>query len=149
MSKTVQQTTLHWQAAITMAQGALDKAQELGIRVAVAVMDRGGNLLAFARDPGAPFHSSQIAQDKATTSGGFGLPTKQWWPVLEGMNSPGLLAGIAAVPRMVVFGGGVPVYVDGECIAGVGVSGGSEEEDEICARAGLQAAGLQAEPGQG
>ncbi|WP_372716555.1 heme-binding protein [Immundisolibacter sp.] len=147
MNKTVQQTTLHWEAALAIAQAALGKGQELGIRVAVAVMDRGGNLLAFARDPGAPFHSSQIAQDKATTSAGFGLPTKQWWPVLEGMNSPGLLAGIAAVPRMVVFGGGVPVYLGSDCIAGVGVSGGSEEEDEICARAGLAAAGLVAEPG--
>jgi uncharacterized protein GlcG (DUF336 family) len=148
MTKTVQQTTLHWDAALTVARAALVKAQELGIRVAVAVMDRGGNLLAFARDPNAPFHSNTIAQDKATTSAGFGLPTKQWWPVLEGMNSPGLLAGIAAVPRMVVFGGGVPVYVNGECIAGVGVSGGSEEEDEICAHAGIAAAGLAAEPGK-
>ena len=147
MTTTVQQTTLHWEAALAVARGALVKGQELGIRVAVAVMDRGGNLLAFARDPGAPFHSATIAQDKATTSAGFGLPTKQWWPVLEGMNSPGLLAGIAAVPRMVVFGGGVPVYVGQDCIAGVGVSGGSEEEDEICARAGLATAGLTADPG--
>jgi uncharacterized protein GlcG (DUF336 family) len=147
MTTTVQQTTLHWEAALAVARGALVKGQELGIRVAVAVMDRGGNLLAFARDPGAPFHSAKIAEDKATTSAGFGLPTKQWWPVLEGMNSPGLLAGIAAVPRMVVFGGGVPVYAGPDCIAGVGVSGGSEEEDEICARAGLAAAGLTADPG--
>ena len=147
MTKTVQQTTLHGEAALTAVRGALAKGQELGIRVAVAVIDRGGNQLAFARDPGAPFHSTGIAQDKATTSAGFGLPTKQWWPVLEGMNSPGLLAGIASVPRMVVFGGGVPVYANGECIAGVGVSGGSEEEDEICARAGIAAAGLSAEPG--
>ncbi len=148
MTKTVQQTTLHWDAALAAVRGALAKGQELGIRVAVAVIDRGGNQIAFARDPGAPFHSTGIAQDKATTSAGFGLPTKQWWPVLEGMNSPGLLAGIASVPRMVVFGGGVPVYVNGECIAGVGVSGGSEEEDEICARAGLIAAGLSAESGK-
>ena len=147
MTTTVQQTTLHWDAALAVARGALVKGQELGIRVAVAAMDRAGNLLAFARDPGAPFHSATIAQDKATTSAGFGLPTKQWWPVLEGMNSPGLLAGIAAVPRMVVFGGGIPVYVGPDCIAGVGVSGGSEEEDEICARAGLAAAGLTADPG--
>ena len=147
MSTTVQQTTLHWEAALAVARGALVKGQELGIRAAVAVMDRGGNLLAFARDPGAPFHSAKIAEDKATTSAGFGLPTRQWWPVLEGMNSPGLLAGIASVPRMVVFGGGVPVYVGPDCIAGVGVSGGSEEEDEICARAGLAAAGLTADPG--
>jgi uncharacterized protein GlcG (DUF336 family) len=148
MGKTVQHTTLHWDAAVSVVRGALTKADELGIRVAVAVIDRGGNQLAFARDSGAPFHSNAIAQDKATTSASFGLPTKDWWPVLEGMNSPGLLAGIVSVPRMVVFGGGVPVYVNGECIAGVGVSGGSEEEDEICARAGLIAAGLSAESGK-
>jgi uncharacterized protein GlcG (DUF336 family) len=146
MPGTVTQTTLDWDAALTVTRAALDKAAEMGIRVAVAVMDRGGNLLAFARHPGAPFHSIGIAQDKATTSAGFGLPTKQWWPVIESMGSPGLTAGIASVPRMVVFGGGVPVYAGGECIAGVGVSGGSEEEDEACARAGLTAAGLSAEP---
>lgn len=148
MPATVTQTTLHWDAALTIARAALEKAAEINIRAAVAVMDRGGNLLAFARDPAAPFHSIGIAQDKATTSAGFGLATKQWWPVLEGMDSPGLLAGIASVPRMVVFGGGVPVYVGAECVAGVGVSGGSEDEDETCARAGLAAAGLAGEPGR-
>ena len=131
-----------------LIEGAAEKAREIGVPMCIAITDESGNLIAFERMDGGKITSVTIAQDKATTSAGFGLPTKQWWPVLEGMNSPGLLAGIAAVPRMVVFGGGIPVYVGPDCIAGVGVSGGSEEEDEICARAGITAAGLSAEPGQ-
>ena len=74
------------------------------------------------------------------------MPTSQWWGFVEQMNSPGITAGLPATDRLVVFGGGVPVYQGGELIAGIGVSGGSEEQDEECARAGLALAGLSAEP---
>ena len=45
-------------------------------------------------------------------------------------------------PRMVSFGGGLPIVIDGHRVGGIGVSGGSEEQDEQIARAGLQALGL-------
>jgi len=47
-----------------------------------------------------------------------------------------------ATDGSVVLGGGLPILVDGRCIGGVGVSGGSEEQDEACARAALAALGL-------
>lgn len=149
MQLTVQLPSLHWEAAHAMTRAAIQKAEELSIRVSVAVMDRGGNLLTFARHADAPFHTTRIAQDKATTAAGFGLPSRQWWDLLEQMDSPGLKAGLPGTDRFVVFGGGLPVYSGSDCVAGLGVSGGSEEEDEICARAALEAVGLRAEPDPG
>jgi len=147
MSSTIQLTNLNWDAALTAVRGALEKAQELEIAICAVVMDRGGNQIAAGRDPRAPFHSQGIAADKATTAAGFGMPTSQWWGFVEQMNSPGITAGLPNTDRLVVFGGGVPVYQGAELIAGIGVSGGSEEQDEECARAGLVLAGLAAEPG--
>lgn len=146
MSATIQLTSLNWDAALKAVRGALEQAEKLEIAVCVVVMDRGGNSLASGRDPRAPFHSQGIAADKATTAAGFGMPTSQWWGFIEQMNSPGITAGIPSTDRLAVFGGGVPVYQGGELIAGIGVSGGSEEQDEECARAGLTLAGLAAEP---
>jgi uncharacterized protein GlcG (DUF336 family) len=58
------------------------------------------------------------------------------------MNDETLRIGIAARPRLVIFGGGLPIVADGVRIGGIGVSGGSAEQDEECARAGLKAIGL-------
>jgi uncharacterized protein GlcG (DUF336 family) len=138
---------MHWDAALKAVRGALEKAEKLEISVCVVIMDRGGNQLAAARDARAPFHSQAIAADKATTAAGFGMPTSQWWGFVEQMNSPGITAGLPNTDRLVMFGGGMPVYDGAELIAGIGVSGGSEEQDEECARAGLDLAGLAVEPG--
>ena len=146
MEKTMQQTTIHWQAAGAAVQAAQAKAEELGINVSAVVMDRGGAVIASLRDPRSPFHTAGIASDKATTAAGFGMPTSQWWGFIESMNSPAVKAGLPATDRLAIFGGGVPIYAGSELIGGIGVSGGSEEQDEICARAGLDAAGLAAEP---
>jgi uncharacterized protein GlcG (DUF336 family) len=53
-----------------------------------------------------------------------------------------LRIGLPLRPRLVVFGGGLPVREDGQLIGGIGVSGGSAEQDEACAHAGLAAIGL-------
>jgi uncharacterized protein GlcG (DUF336 family) len=52
-------------------------------------------------------------------------------------DDPALREGIVQRERLVIFGGGVPIQLEGELIGGVGVSGGSAEQDEICALAGL------------
>lgn len=149
MEKSLSQKTVHWEAAGAACHAAQQEAQKLGIRVTAAVMDRGGNLVAFLRDPRTPFHTIQIASDKAATAAGFGMPTSKWWGFIESMNSPAITAGLPAADRLVVFGGGVPIYEGAELIGGIGVSGGSEAQDEVCARAGLAAAGLAAEPAGG
>jgi len=91
--------------------------------------------------PGAFLHSIDIAIDKAYTAAGFGVPTDAWTDALAG-HSPAVRQGLPLRPRMVCFGGGLPMRHEGRLIGGIGVSGGSEHEDQTCARAGLAALGL-------
>lgn len=140
------QSVIGWEAAATAARAAVAHAERLGIRVNVAVVDPGGTLAAFLRMPGAPLHSVDIAIDKAYTAVSFGLATSQWHAVLQ-QHSEAVRQGLVLRPRFVAFGGGVPICEsgpDGEPgggprIGGIGVSGGSEQQDEDCAHAGLAA----------
>ena len=135
----VMEPVIAWPAANRAVVAAVEKAVELGIAINAAVADPAGRLMAFLRMPGAFNESIAIAIDKAKTAAGFGFPTDQWKDILAGNRL--LELGIATRPGVVAFGGGLPI-VDGEgrIIGGIGVSGGSEEQDIICARAGLEAA---------
>lgn len=128
-----------WEAANAAVQAAVRHAEGHGWRINVAVVDRGGNLMSFLRMPGAFLHSIDIAIDKAYTAASFGFPTKQWMSIVG--NDEGMKLGFSARPRLVVFGGGLPIRVGGDWIGGIGVSGASEAEDDECARAGLSAIG--------
>jgi uncharacterized protein GlcG (DUF336 family) len=142
MKLRVSQAQISWEAAHRVVATAVLKAQELGVTINVAVLDSGGNRMAFLRMTGAPLHSITIAEDKAFTAVSFGLPTGRWPQELE-KHSEAVRRGIALRPRFVMFGGGQPIRVDGELIGGVGVSGGSERQDEECALAGLAALELK------
>ncbi|MFC3884004.1 heme-binding protein [Bacillus songklensis] len=119
-----------------MIQKAKEKANELKITVNIAIVDDGGHLVAFSRMDHAPLLSIEIAQNKAYSAIAFGIPTHEWYPLIE--NSPALKTGIVHTSRLVVFGGGYPILSDGKVIGGIGVSGGSEEEDKLCCEAALR-----------
>lgn len=140
LSLSVPSSAITAQAAITACQAAIAHAESLGIRINVAVTDASGTLTGFLRMPSAFLHSIDIAIDKAYTAASFGFPTSQWPEILAGDEA--LRLGIVHRPRLVVFGGGLPVKESGALIGGIGVSGGSAEQDEACARAGLEALGL-------
>ena len=124
MKIAVAQDVVHWEAAAAAAAASARWADEAGIKVNIAVVDAGGNLAAFLRMPGAFLHSIDIAIDKAYTAAGFGLPTSAWTDVLA-TDSPAVRSGIPMRPRMVCFGGGLPLKYEGRVIGGIGVSGGS------------------------
>ncbi|PJE13737.1 MAG: cobalamin adenosyltransferase [Mycobacterium sp.] len=114
---------------------SLAHARSLGVAACVAVSDRAGLLLAFARMDGAAQLSVSIAQDKAYTVAAFGgLGTHQWFDLIK--DDPPLLHGIVKTERLIVFGGGVPVWSGGQLAGAVGVSGGSAEQDRAVAEAG-------------
>lgn len=131
---------IDWPAAVRATQAAAQAAEQLGVRVNVAVVDAAGLLAAFVRMPGAPLHSIDIAIDKAYTAASFGLPTGAWHDALAG-HSAAVQQGLVLRARFVAFGGGLPIVESGRVIGGIGVSGGSEAQDETCAHAGLNAAG--------
>ncbi|MEW8279872.1 MAG: heme-binding protein [Candidatus Thiodiazotropha sp.] len=140
MEVAVNEPQIHWQAAADAVAAATRKAEELGVRINAAVVDKGGNLLAFQRMNGAFLHSIGIAIDKAYTAAGFGFPTRHWMDEIR--DVPQLREGIVHRDRLVIFGGGLPIVENEVVIGAIGVSGGSEEQDEICAKAGLQRLGL-------
>ncbi len=135
MSKSITKKNISTNAACTAVQAAIEKAKELGIGINACVVDSSATEIAFLRMNNAFLPSIGIAKDKAYTSAGFGFPTSQWGNILEGNVQ--LQAGITERPRVVTFGGGLPIMDGGELIGAIGVSGGSEEEDTLCAQAGI------------
>jgi uncharacterized protein GlcG (DUF336 family) len=141
MNHSVEQRAITAEAANAAVCAAVAKAAELGIRINAAVTDASGVLAAFLRMPGAFLHSVDIAIDKAYTAAGFGFATSQWLGALQGDEA--LRLGMPQRPRNVVFAGGLPIREGGVLIGGIGVSGGSAEQDEICANAALATLGLE------
>ncbi len=137
MKITCKQENIHWQAAHFAVEAAVKHAVKLKVHIASAVVDKGGNLVAFLRTEQGPYLSIGIAIDKAYTAASFAVPTGQWETLLPGGSI--LRESILNRERFVAFGGGVPINVDGVCIGAIGVSGGSEKQDETCAQAGLDA----------
>ncbi len=137
MEISVLQHIIHWQAVQAALQGAVEKAEQIGIDINVAVVDCGGNAVGFLRMPGAFLHSIDIAKDKAYTAAGFRFPTSQWKDIFA--TEAMLEKGMPVRDRLVIFGGGIPIEIDGKALGGIGVSGGSEEQDIACAMAGIQA----------
>lgn len=128
------------EAASAACRAALAQAEARGIRINVAVTDASGTLMAFLRMPGAFLHSIDIAIDKAYTAASFGFPTSAWGPAVAADEL--LRIGLNQRPRLVMFGGGLPIVEAGVRIGGIGVSGGSADEDEACAAAGIDALNL-------
>ena len=130
---------------ITTAERAVEaaakKAKELGLNMCIAVSDEADDIKAFRRMDGAPKLSIKIAEDKAYTSACYGIPTHVWHDFIK--DDPPLLHGITHTPRLVVFGGGFPIVLEGEVVGAIGISGGHYKQDMECARAALQAIGAE------
>jgi cob(I)alamin adenosyltransferase len=113
------------------------KAMELGIRVAICVVDAGGNIVMFERRNGPQLASTVIAQGKAYTAVARRAPSGNLWPIAQ----PGAAGyGINTIDSCFVLSvGGVPIIFGDDVSGGIGVSGGTAEQDEICAHAALSA----------
>ncbi len=111
------------------------KALEIGQPMNIAVVDGGGNLVAHVRMDGAWIGSIDISIKKAYTSRAFNLATKD---LAEQSQSGGQFFGIHASNngKIMIFAGGIPLYSEGQVVGGIGVSGGSGEQDHAVAEAG-------------
>lgn len=126
-----------------MVQTAIGIAEREGIPISVAVTDAGGHLLAFERMDGGRFHTVHSSTTKAVTAASNKRPTTakgaQGQP-LDSTHAIGL--ALAAGPeRWTAMEGGYPIIVEGECIGGIGVSGGTWEFDDRVAREALASIG--------
>ena len=118
---------------------AIEKSQQIGTKMDIAVVDAGANLKAFIRMDGAWLGSIDIAQKKACTARFFDMNTGD----LGQLSQPGgALFNIEhSNGGLITFPGGVPIKnANGEIIGAIGVSGSSVENDHAVADAGAQAA---------
>lgn len=122
--------------ARTLVAEAMKRAEEIGIRVAVSIVDGGGNPVAFARMDGTQLASLTIAAGKAYSALSWLRPSGELWSIAQ----PGAGGfGINTIDsRFVLSPGGLPVERAGTVVGAIGVSGGTGEQDEDCARAALK-----------
>ena len=141
---TIQQTavvptaTISSAATDTLLKAALEAASSLGFEAAVAVVDAGGALKGFTRSDGAAFLTADVAINKAWTAGSYGYPTHVWNDYIADPK----VAPLANLPRMMPVGGGYPMLHEGKLVGGIGVSGGSYQQDQDAAAAALRQLGF-------
>jgi uncharacterized protein GlcG (DUF336 family) len=144
MTMTFTRKDIGAELARRLIDAALSRAKSLEIAVAAAVVDSGGNLVALERMDGAQIVAAPLAIDKAWSAVACGAPTGAWaTPTQPGGPDWGFNTALAG--RVVVMPGGLPVFVDGELIGAIGVSGGEGVQDLDCAETAGEAA-FQSEP---
>ena len=127
-------TTSEAQKILNAAQA---KAQQMGKKVSIAVVDGRGDLLTLVRLDGAAWRTALIAKGKAVASANFGVASGE---LTARANSPVMQALMLQMHGDLVLGqGAVPVLRNGQTIGAVGVSGAASHEDEEIAKAGIAA----------
>jgi glc operon protein GlcG len=105
------------------------QAEGLGLSMAIAVVDTGGSLVAFARMDGTPFPITEVAIGKAYTAAAFNRPSAELAEIFDGRVQFTASISVATNGRVMLGKGGIPVVVDGQTIGGIGASGGTGEQD--------------------
>lgn len=113
------------------------KSEELGVKHVICVADDAGYPIALKRMDGGKITSVQIAENKAFTAAGHKRITHTFTNTYPGEEAWGIFTQHNG--RLTVFVGGYPIYVDGEVVGGIGVSGGNGEQDIACCEAGIAA----------
>jgi glc operon protein GlcG len=133
--------TLTLDLAKKMAAACEAKAKQEKWLMNIAVVDDGTNTIYFEQMDGAYKGSREVALLKAKTSSNFPFPTRLFGEIAFGKEGkPGMLPGIADVPGVITFAGGLPIMTANKVhIGGIGVSGATADQDEDCAKAGLDA----------
>ena len=126
-----------------MMATAIDKAREAGIAISCAITDAGGHLVLLERMDGGRFHTVHSCTTKAVCAASNRRATSAKGAVGQDLDVTHALGlSLAAGPeRWTAMEGGAPILVGGECIGGIGVSGGDWQTDERIARAAVEAIG--------
>jgi glc operon protein GlcG len=129
--------TLEGARAILAA--AENKAQQIKVPQNIAIVDEGGHLLVFARMDGAKLSSVEVALTKARAAALRRAATGPSPSVAEPNVFLSLGLPLATDGKLTCIRGGLPLLVDGQCVGGIGVSAGTEDQDVEVARAGVEA----------
>ncbi len=126
-----------------MMATAIARADEAGIAVSVAIADAGGHLIMLERMDGGRFHTVHSSTTKAVCAASNKRPTTAQGAQAQPLDVTHALGlALAAGPeRWTAMEGGYPIIVNGECIGGIGVSGGTWEFDDRVAREAVESIG--------
>ncbi len=111
---------------------ALDKARQLGVEVAITVVDPGGHLVAFARMDTVPYMAIDSTRRKALTAYNFQMPNHVLLALSQ--SEPAIAADLAKNADICMLAGGLPIMIESLCVGGLGIGGASAEEDLAIAR---------------
>jgi glc operon protein GlcG len=125
---------------------AIAGAEKAGIAVSVAIVDAGGNLMLLERMEGGRFHTVHSATTKAVCAASNRRPTASTGAVGQSLDVAHAIGlALAAGPeRWTAMEGGCPILVDGQCVGGVGIAGGSWQHDQDLAREAVESIGAKA-----
>ena len=126
------------EGARSILAAAEAKARAINVPQNIAVVDDAGHLLAFARMDGAKLSSVEVALTKARAAALRRAATGPS-PANEPSVMLSLGLSLATDGKLTCIRGGLPVFVDGQCVGGIGVSAGTEDEDVLVAQAGANA----------
>ena len=126
-----------------MVATAIEKAREAGIAISCCTTDAGGHVIALERMDGGRFHTLHSCTTKAVCAASNRRPTTAKGAAGQDLDVKHALGlALAAGPeRWTAMEGGVPVLVEGECVGGVGVSGGDWQTDLRIAQAAVESIG--------
>ncbi len=128
------------EASQKLAQGAVEACRKQGIQIGVTVVDRSGDAMVFLRDTLAPRVTIEISRQKAYTAVNFNAPLST---MEDRFTKP---FAVGKVDGLLFSAGGIPIEAAGNIVGAVGVSGAATgEQDEACARAGLNAIAFELE----
>ncbi len=135
MKHIVEQSVISYELAELLIKESIKHAQFINLAISVSIVDSVGNLVAFARMDNANLIGVGTSQGKAFTAARSGLNTRQFADFLkshqielESLKNENLLP----IP------GGIPIFFHEKLIGGIGIGGGTGEQDESCARAALE-----------
>ncbi|MGV0820457.1 GlcG/HbpS family heme-binding protein [Martelella sp. AMO21009] len=133
--------TITAEAAQALARAAIEAARARGLSVGVCVTDAEGAPMALLRMDGVGAPIVDFCSEKAYTAAVTGAATRDFHAHIT--STPSLAMGMTGRPRFLVWGGGVPVCSDEHVIGGIGISGGTEDEDIEIASEALKAMGFE------
>jgi glc operon protein GlcG len=125
-------TPISLERAEAVIHAALSEATNRNWKMNLAVADSGGNLVAFERMDGAMLASIDIAIHKAKAAATFRRPTKVFEDGINLMHLNYLLA----FDGVIASRGGIPLIAQGKIVGAIGVSGGTDSQDEVVSKAG-------------
>ena len=136
MTHYIETAAVSFETALELVRVGVQKGSEAGVRVVVTVVDPGLTVIAFGKADGATPHSAETSRRKAQTSASTRRPTG--WMQGDFATQAPLGTGLL----LTNIRGGVPIVFDGKQLGGLGIAGGTPDQDADIAEAVLESVGL-------